>query len=353
MIPAPHLPQNKKIKTAILENKNIINVLVSVLFGLLAGATAALVVAAWITPGNVNSDSNFVFKNNTQETIKIVDALTERRISERIISVYNKKEVAYSAYNKDDAFIADTVLLSSDGWAAMQVPEGYIKGNEWSWFGVDRKGVSYKIKNTRYDNFSKVVYLQFEGSEFSVASFADWSEVIITKDYIISSQYNLVTVNISKNKINNINKNYFVYQDLNLLQIISKTNTGLIFSLDGSFVGFANNGVVTLGYLTQQTLPQLLTQKAFTYTSIKAKGKQVDSIIFEDQVIDQKGFLITELVYPFNRELKLGDVIIAINGQKYDPLLAYQQLLSSDDQVRIRVLRNQKEIDITIKKQTI
>lgn len=355
MVSAPHLPESKNT-TKTLENKKIINILISVFFGLFAGATAAIVVAAWIMPRNINTPNGLVFNNN-QEVTKVVDALTERRISERVIGVYNKRQVLHNAFNKQQTFIADTVLLSSDGWAAMQVPANYINGQEWSWFGVDRKGTSYTIKNSRYDKFSNILYIQFIGQEFSVASFADWSEIKTNKDYIISNLYNHTTVKISKNSDKQINSNHYIYQDLKLLEISNfnslNNNSGLLFSQNGSFVGFANKGVITLGYISQQMLPQLLTQNKFKYTSIKVKGREVDSIISDKQVINKKGFLITEVYYPFNRELKIGDVITAINGQPYDPLIAYQQLLSSDDQVQIRVLRNQKEIDITIKKQAI
>ena len=90
---APHLPTQKPDKKP--PNRFLLTVVfVSLFFGLLSGATAALVVSAGVTP-TVNSVSEpFIFKQIEQQKNHTVDAQVERHVSEKVISIYKKSAVS-------------------------------------------------------------------------------------------------------------------------------------------------------------------------------------------------------------------------------------------------------------------
>ena len=344
MAHAPHLPTQKPDKQP--PNRFLLTVVfVSIFFGLLAGTTAALVVSTWITP-SVNSVSEpFIFKQVEQNKKISVDAQVERHVSEKVISLYKKSDVVYQTYDQETSFIADAVVVSSDGWAVLSLKD-FKAGQQNNWFGVDRRGVNYTIRIAYADRTTDLVYVQFKGDDFRVASFADWTDMSVNQQVIFADKYALSIKKISDIKTvqtTEINKDQIKF-------LIDDVDSGLLFTQDGRFIGFAQQGVLSLAYKVQHDLPTVLRGAVLKNDKLSFKGKHITHIISDDKTKEQQGFLLTNVNYPYSKMLKRGDVVIRINGQDYDQLITSRQLLFSDQDITLDIIRDGKEMSVGVKK---
>jgi hypothetical protein len=113
------------------------------------------------------------------EKNKITHLITYKKSSEqRLMTVYDKKKKVEGKYYNKNSFVAESAVVSSDGWCVLFTPN-YFLGQEKNWELIDYVGNSYQIEKIVYDKTNKLLYVKIPASGLRVMSFANWQNVEI------------------------------------------------------------------------------------------------------------------------------------------------------------------------------
>jgi len=350
----PHLPP----KTSNLESHRVwqrLKLLLGItIFSLIVGASGASIMVGWIWPKFAEGDMWIASYTRQGISRAQLESRVREEVSERVVSIY-RGSLSINTANYFNKKIGDGIMLSSDGWIALYQPQ--YDGNFKNIYVTEKSGNVYQPENAIWDKYSGLLYLKIANEQFKVFGFED-------------EKYNPDEVFIWQN--NDWYRTQILYPVFNYK--IPHLDTAPIrsYSFEGSFgagdvvinnqgrsVGFvtADNTVLPSYYITR-FLTKILSGQTVLYPSLGVEGWfSEEQPIFvtneEDGKIGKKvqGFLVSNSISPSNL-LRKGDIILKINGE----IVAHDNLwytISDKESVRVVVLRNQKELNLTVKVQSV
>lgn len=342
MLP-PHLPP----KSCSIANhhrwRRLKILLVAVVFGLIAGMSGASMMLGWIWPRFADGEAWITSYTRSGLSRAQLENRVREEISARIASVY-KGTIGIGGVSYLNKKIGDGVMVSSDGWLAMYLPnyDGFYKTLQ----VVTGDGKVAQPESALFDKYSGVLFLKIKDRQFKVVSFTEnvsaADDLFVFQDSYWYHGFILYPVFSAP----------IPHFDLAPLQF---------YSLSGSFgagrVAVNNQGRVA-GFITEKNLllpsfyltrilPKILSQKIISYPSLGADGWFSDEqpIVFGKEKIS--GFYVTGVWSPAGG-LRKGDVLMQLNGRVVAPDNLWY-IISDNQTADAKVLRGGKQLEIKVK----
>ncbi|TSC84901.1 MAG: hypothetical protein G01um101413_285 [Parcubacteria group bacterium Gr01-1014_13] len=339
----PHLPP----KTSNIEIHRLWQrlkiLLVTVIFGLVAGMSGASMMLGWIWPRLAEGDMWVTSYISPGLSRAQLESRIREEVSSRIVSVHRGlSNLSGASYlNKK---IGDGIMLSSDGWLAMYQPN--YDNNSKNLYVVTDDGRVLQPEKALLDKYSGILYIKIKDSQFKVSGFIDENSVLDDVFIFHNSYWYHGSV---------------LYPSLNY-QIPHLDSAPLLsYSLNGSFsvgevainsqgrvVGFVTekNLLLPSFYLTR-ILPKILSQQTLSYPTLGVDGWFGDeqTIISEKTKVD--GFIVSSVWSP-SSVLRRGDVLLEVNGRIVTPDNLWYTI-NNNPAVNVKVLRGNKTLELEVK----
>ncbi len=342
----PHIPAPSCNISTHKQWQNIRVLLLAVIFGLFAGLTGAAIMLGWIWPSIGVGESWIGTSDNLVSSRDTLSDNVRAESEDRLGTVY--REVASSGglnYLSNDKKIGEAVFISSDGWMAMYYPN--FDGNYKNWKVLLKNGAYMGVQKALHDSYTNLVYLKVAatqaGAQFKVANFND--QLKSGQDMFIHT-----SVNWRHSFFNDYSAQAFVYPHLDtapsiVLKLNDSFETGSwVVDSSGKFVGVmaGGNNVLPNNYLTTVLSTVLSNQKIF-YRTLGVSGwfSIEQPIVVGSERLN--GFAVSKIISA--KELKVGDVIMSINGQLVSPDNLWYNI-NNYQSVKLQVWRKGKLIEL-------
>ncbi len=342
----PHIPSPSCNISAHKRWQNIKVLLLAVIFGLFAGFTGAAIMLGWIWP-NLGGGENLIGVSDS--AISAHDTLLDNVRSEsedRLGLVY--RDVSASAglnFLSADKKIGEAVFISSDGWMALYYPN--FDGSYKNWKVLLKNGAYLGVQKVLYDHYTNLVYLKVSalsvGAQFKVANFND--QIKSGQDLFVHT-----SVNWRHTFFNDYSAQAFVYPHLDTApSAVLKLNDNFeigswVIDGSGKFVGvvISGNNVLPNNYLTT-ILPTVLSNQKIIYRTLGVNGwfSLEQPIVVGSERLN--GFAVAKIFTA--KELRVGDIIIQINGQLVSPDNLWYNIINNQS-VKLQVWRKGKLIEL-------
>lgn len=316
------------------------------LISALAGVAASLAVVAWVVP--VGGGSYVVNRfGPSVDTPQSLDANVVRQVRQRIIKLYDKRKAVGGGVYPESAQVGQAMLLSSDGWSVMHDPAFKITDSK-QWRGVDHQGDIHLIEKLTFDAKSGLVFFKFKGTDFRVAPFISW-ETIQEGGYLWSVDGTWKAVKIGDRRV-------VAEGTFNMSQVYARdtmnpaTDVGnIVISDKGDLAGFVGeHGELISAWFAHMLLPQILEKGSAYYAEVPIAGFFVDAVESEGKWKELTGFYVARVERVEKGGVRVGDVIMKINGKAIDQFGLHREVLGAEELV-LTVLRGGKEIEVNYK----
>ncbi len=322
-------------------------------FGLLAGVSGAAIMIGWIWTGYGGGDVWIVSQGRPAMPRAQLEEKIKREISERIIYVYNGLAGAGGVgYFDAQAKVGEAIMISSDGWAALSLPEW--NGNYRGWRALSADGAVYEISKGLRDRHAGVAYLKVSplkagdspGSQFKVVSFADdirpGDEVFVFRQG--SWQDNAIGPKIYSPRqavhLDTAPSALYALRDAAPAGSIVINNQGRIVGLAGK------DGLLLPAVYLTNIMPGVLSAQKIIYRSLGVDGwsSEEQPLVVNHERIS--GFIV-QRAWGQGTLLRRGDIILEINGQ----IAAADKLWYNmkNETARLKVWRNGKALEMESK----
>ncbi len=322
--------------------------LVSVVFGMLAGATGASMMLGWVWPGFGGGDVWFLSKSVNTPPRDLLNAQTRIELTDRMGTVYRDlSTTAGLSFLSPDKKIGEAVFVSSDGWLILYYPT--YSGDYKNWRVLLNNGRSFVVQKVLKDNNSNLVYLKINpeqaGSQFKVVNFSDdvnpaddvyvynknnWHHALVVNKIIQSPQ--LPHLDSSPNTAIELNENF--------------DEGDIVVGTQGKIVGVVSGSRYVLpSHYVVNILPGILGSQKITYRTLGVSGwfSAEQPIIVKNEMT--AGFAVAKVILE-NSSLKVGDIILEVNGQIADNENLWYTISSSQN-LKLKILRKGKIIEFT------
>jgi hypothetical protein len=346
----PHLPPKSCNINAHYKLQFLPWLLFFVMISIIAGVAATLSTVAWIAPSVVVEQPMYQIFGDRRNSNINVDQMVLRQTKQRILNIYNKNKKIGNKFYSEDARLFDVVGLSADGWVVGYYPD-YIRGMEKNWDIIDYQGEIFSIEKSFIDPISALLYLKIKKDDLRVMSFANFD----INDNHIWSLYGNNTVFSSfdsfiKNK-NNISS--YIWNPLYTSKLDNDLDIGsILLNAKGELVGFSDkDNNVIFGWYVEKQINSILENNQVKYTALSVQGFFVDQLINESMIEPVKGFYITtSFTRPTEKTIGVGDLILSVNNKPINRFDLAKDILLSSDELSLMILRNDKELEIKVKK---
>ena len=353
----PHLPP----KTSNIEFHRLwqrLKLLLAVLaLSVIAGMSGASIMLGWIWPRFAEGDTWITsYSSPGLSRVQLEDRVRTEVLS-RVVTVH-RGLANLNGTNYLNKKIGDGIMLSSDGWVAMYMPN--YDSNYKNMYVVTDDGKVWQPEKALLDKYSGILYLKIKDGQFKVVGFSDENSTPSDIFVLHNSHWNYALA---------------LYPSLNYQIPHLDSAPVLSYSLNGSFnagdvivnnqgrvVGFINdkNSLLPSLYLTR-ILPKILNQQAISYPSLGVDGwfSEEQSILAGktnsstasgiDSGIGVKisGFIISNAWSAAN-PLRRGDVLQEINGRVVGADNLWY-IISGNQTVNAKILRGGKSLNLTLK----
>ena len=347
MSPAPHLPPpacNIPLHTRL---RTLPWLMVFVLLAFLAGLAGTLSAVAWLLPQAPLMPFFTTQVNRVEESTLEQDTIDD--IESRLAHVYDKQKKIADNYYPKNASVGTLVLLTSDGWGVMSYPS-YQVGQEKNWEIYDAQGNIRTIEKVIVDPLTKFLYVNLSGQGFRVVSFVT-DESVVTKEGIWvreGDRYQLRTE--LRHELQSGDKAFAIWQPNRVLRFASTVNAAHpLFSTNGQFLGFTRDGYVETSWLIPYTLSLILEKGTPQYSGLLFDGMFVEKSTAKNRS-DEFAFVVTQVRSKTKDDIKVGDVILRIQGNTFDADSLSRQILTAPQDMTLTILRAGKQIDVKVKK---
>ena len=345
----PHLPP----KASNIENHRLwqrLKLLLGVaMFSLIIGASGASIMLGWIWPRFAEGDSWIASYNRPALSKAQLEDRVRQEVSQRVVTVHRGSAVLSGA-NYLNKKIGDGILLSSDGWLVMYAPQ--YDGVYKNILVALKDGSIYQAQNAVWDKYAGMLYIKIQNEQFKVVGFIDENDV---PDEIFVWQndswyHGIALYPLFDYKIPHIDTAPIERYSINSTFVAGS----VAINKQGRIVGFMseNNLLIPSTYITRM-LSGVLSGQVVSYPSLGVEGwfseEQAIFAIPENQTKageQLQGFLVSSVLS--SSSLRKGDIILEVNGRivSFDNLW---YIISSNESVNARVLRNDKEIELNLK----
>ena len=346
MLQPPHLPPKDEKNPH--TSQQLQTLLVGVVLSLIAGMSGALIIFAWIIPGNYVEGGIVVSRGQNGGAALYTEPAGAiiRKIKNVSVDVFLKDKILENGYYTDTARVGSGVMLTSNGWGVFYASELSTLVNIPVLQIRDAQGTWYIPQVVVPDKKNGLVYFKLTGNEFYVTSFPDWRTLssglgvwsYTGREWRRESLGDLVQTS---------QEEVFIASDERVRFKLSPegvVHSGLIFSDAGDLLGFVRNqGDLLDAWIIEYTIPTLLESGEISKTEITWKGSMVET--FEAGKLVQ-GFLVDQTNKVAPDGVKSSDIIRAINGVPVSELTLYR--LVREKQLKVTVWRDGKLSDILI-----
>jgi len=344
----PHLPPPACSIEEHRKWQRIKILLVSVVFGLLAGATGASMLLGWVWPGFGGGDIWVLSSNMNNTTRDLLDTRARTEIEDRIGSVYRDlSNTAGLNFLNPDKKLGEAIFVSSDGWLVLYHPN--YNGDYKNWRVLLNSGHSFTVQKVLKDTNSNLVYLKINsvqsGAQFKVVNFADDTKLL--EDVFV---YNNNTWRHSS-VTNKVAKSFrFPHLDTapsTAVELDGSFDEGdLVVGAQGKIIGIVSGGryVLPSQYISN-VLSSVLGSQKVVYRTLGTYGwfSAEQPIIVKNEL--SVGYAVSR-VFSDNSKLKVGDIILEVNGQVVDSKNLWYNIISNQS-LKLKVLRKGKIIEFT------
>ena len=351
---APHLPPKTCRIDTYQRLQNIKWILLFAVFAFIAGGSAAIMFNAWLAP---NYDFSAVWTNNNPERSANKNqpaSSLERQVRQRLLTIHDKRKKAGGEFYSRESFVANAAIVSSDGWAVALVPN-YSVGLEKNWEIMDYKRVIYQLERTTYDRLEHLLYFKVKGEGLRVFSFPRWEEVAVGMNLWSVGFAGWQETFIKENSRMTDKNLFIIWQPQYNFQVADKIAAGdLLFNDQGELLAIGGVGnTATHGWLVEEQIRALLAFGKLSYRGLPWQGYFVQGAM-QEQVNNILGFYVEKSpTFASAVSVGKGDVIFKINGESLEQEKLAQQLWLAQDDFKVTVLREGKEIEVAVKKTAV
>ncbi len=349
---APHLPPKACRVDTYYRLQNIKWILLFAFFAFIAGASAALVINAWLIPHiwvNELQPSNLASRN---QSLNQPDPVFKKQIEQRILAIHDKRLMPGGKFYSADSFVANAAIISSDGWAAAYVPN-FSFGQEKNWELADYQSVNYRIEKIVYEKIDHLLFIKVSGQGFRVVSFPRWSDLSAGSNLWAVDFEKWQLVSLSGLERTDSRQFFYIWQPQYSWQLWETPSAkSLLFTANGDWVGTAfNDGKISHGWLIEEQINPLLSSGKLSYASLPWQGYFVKG--GPKTASHSKGFYLEKVLGSGSSQLVSGDVIVKINGEAMSQERLAEQLWTAPSEFSLIYLRSGSEKEITVKKSAI
>src|SRR3989338_11221916 len=327
-----------------------------ILISFLSGTAAALSVSAWITPAQVASigyRQNAV-GNGKDSLFQSTDPEFVRQTEQKIITVFDRRKKTNKLFYTDKALVGKAAMLSSDGWAGIFYP-AYIVGEEKNWEAVDDKNLYYSFEKTAYDKVANLLYVKIKGAGFRISSFADSRNLTSGQGLWAVGKDGWRRVSLGELALVESKTATPIWRPTRYFSLSSETTDGaLLFNDSGELIGAVDTGQVVPAWLISGQIGSLLEKNKVKYNLVNWKGWMVNGVEREGKKKNLNGFYVSEASgSAANKAVKVGDVIIKINGDAVLEQTLTEKIFIAPDEFKVTVWRNGEEIEAAVNKEIV
>lgn len=351
MSQAPHLPPRaakpeRKLKEFLLF------VLFTVFLAFSAGIAASAVAFAWLIPPVPTTRSIFTFFQNSQvqNQNEILTVDESKSAIDRIVKVFDKRKKMSGNFYDGNSFFGNATLLTVDGWAVLTAPS-LSSVDPTVLEVVDSQGITHAVTKTVVDQGNGLAYIDIEGEGFPV--FPLFTGDLVSQKIVWSYKDNHfveteLLFSYPKQKESARNVSSFAFH-------LTPQTTGpeLLVDDKGELIGFADKtGNLISSVEINRQLRFLQKNGTIVFKGLPVSGYVVEATEKDDRGIPvvKYGFVVTENTAKAKVALQVGDIVVKINGEVFDPKTAREQILSAPDEVGVTVLRQGKSVEVKVKK---
>lgn len=352
---SPHLPPKACRVDTYYRLQSLRWFLLFIFVAALTGVATALASVTWLAP-NFHLDNSFRTVNFESKNIFDLspDPFLVRQTEQKLIKVYNKANKINDKFYGEGSFIAQAVLISSDGWSVLYQPD-YKFGEEKKWDLVDYQGLYHEVEKVVFDNETDLLYVKVEGQGFRIASFADSGDVNLSTFLWAVDEKKWINTIIDGVVSLSKSKNFPIWQAQQAYKIDRAIDKHMILLDDkGELVGFvAEDGMVISGLYVEEQIVSLLDSHKIIHKKLPLSGYFVNAIENEEKEVWQEisGFYIIDSNTKVSSStVGVGDLIVKINNDSFTKESLFEQVLQAPEEVSLTVLRDSKEVDILAKK---
>ncbi len=351
MIP-PHLPPPSSSIVTHHSWTRLKIILFVTLMGLFAGLAGSFMVLGWVWPNFVEEHSGGVsYTRSTLNQSALSDRLRQE-LNERIMTVYQASSaIGTLTYLPQKSRRSEAVVISSDGWIIFYDPT--IDQNFKNWQVVGFDGAVFSVSESIVDQPSGLNYARLKinnkpsnQQEFKVANFASELKPLTELFVHESSGWRHSVVEWPLTQV--VPDTYLDAAPHDFYSLSSRYPTGaLAVNMQGEIAGIVRAGqVISSATALIRSLPSVLSEQRIRYPSLGTEGFFSSDQPIIHKKVEQVGFLITKILVP--GPLRRGDLLTEINGQVVTPANLWHTIGNRPATVRVKVLRNNKIVELVV-----
>ena len=278
------------------------------------------------------------------------EASVAQRFGVSTLRIFNKTQAVGEGLYSKSSYIGQVVMLSSNGWGVTYMPD-FTPSRSSSFDVVNNNGVSYDIEKTLFDAKTGFVYFKFLGNDFRVMSFPDWN-LLDSGSEVWSVHEGEWKFRIIGDQESILGSPFVSDRDTGFLNIEpSFYKDGIVLTEQGHLLGFVDSSdVLHSAWSIEHHMPFVLglgqlDDFVSTWQGYMVYNNNTDA---SDSGPDA-GFYVTSVgAYP--RGLRVGDIILNIEGKKLSENTLSRELFSASQEFVLTVWRKAQEFDIIITK---
>ncbi len=322
--------------------------LVSVVFGLLAGASGAAMLLGWVWPGFGGGDAWILSSSVNNIPRDLLDIRVRAELEDRIASVYRDLSgTAGINFLSPDKKIGEAIFVSSDGWLTLYYPN--YNGDYKNWRVLLNNGHSFVVQKVLKDNNSNLVYLKVtadqSGAQFKVVNFGDEAKQL--EDVYVYSHGSWHHTWVTNKIVQSFHLPHLDSAPSTVVELNESFDAGdLVVGAQGKIVGLVSDGRYVLpSQYVANILPGVLGLQKITYRTLGTYGwfSAEQPIIVKNELT--AGYAVARVTLN-NSNLKAGDIIVEVNGQVADSNNLWYNIISNKN-LKLKVLRKGKIIEFT------
>ncbi len=199
-----------------------------------------------------------------------------------------------------------------------------------------------------FDAETNLLYMKFEGSDFPVQSFVDWSQVGSGKNiFVANATWQTSRIRAYQKSKNVIN----IWKQADRYSLEDVQSAGaVVYDESGRCIGFVDkDGFVQSASKVQRSFASVVEKQQVEPALHAWFGEFVDGYIdpMSGLLIEKSGFLIGK-VEAADTLLKAGDIIVQVNGKGIDPVSFARVLQSLSEPYTLGILRNSETLEVSV-----
>ncbi len=352
----PHLPKKEKQEILHTQKHSLFYFLSAAFISIAASLSTVFVALSWIVPRAVPQVQFYNFPHETLAPNLAVSQDLQNRIADREVILYDKRTQLAGGWYAEGGALSNGVFLTSDGWAVFPLTTStQIEKINLSMFQViDNRGVSYTVDKIVVDKTFHLAYAKVNGVGFHFVSFANW-DLLKLDQRVIGKKNNTYDFDIfsSLKKNSELGQNAEIWKPHSLFHL-QKSELGMVFTEQGEFLAVHQSNGVLPGWYIQNALASLLSKQSLSYGAFPWKGEVVSHTFQNGFFKNITGFFVTDVNGDKTKEgIKVGDVIVKVQGQELTPHNFTRLFIEGPDNVSLEIIRDGSTIQKTLSKQII